>query len=162
MTMNIIEKEYITKQELCELCNISEKTAYKLLKSKKLNFEKCCDGLLHYYKIPISEVQKYINEQANKGYFSNEQKEVITQYYQEKLKKYPDMMRAKDIQLVTGYGKETVRKWINSNRIIGIIVRKKFAVAKDDFIDFLLSPYYANIIRKSQKHISDFKNIGIL
>lgn len=97
---------YNTKQELCELCNISEKTAYKLLKSKKLNFEKCCDGLLHYYKIPISEVQKYINEQANKGYFSNEQKAVITQYYQEKLKKYPDMMRAKDIQLVTGYLKQ--------------------------------------------------------
>ena len=36
-----------------------------------------------------------------------------------------------------------------------------FAVAKDDLIDFLLSPYYANIIRKSEEHISDFRNIGI-
>lgn len=55
MIMNITEKQYVTKQELCQMCNISESTAYKLLKSKKLNFEKCCDGLLHYYKIPLAE-----------------------------------------------------------------------------------------------------------
>ena len=38
MAMKITEKQYVTKQELCQICNISESTAYKLLKSKKLNF----------------------------------------------------------------------------------------------------------------------------
>ena len=67
--MKITEKQYVTKQELCQICNISESTAYKLLKSKKLNFEKCCDGLLHYYKIPLCEVQQYMREQAEKGHY---------------------------------------------------------------------------------------------
>ena len=162
MIMNITEKQYVTKQELCQMCNISESTAYKLLKSKKLNFEKCCDGLLHYYKIPLSEVQKYMREQAEKGCFSDEQKERITKYYKEELRHYPDLIRAKDIQFITGYGKETVRNWINHEKILGVVVRKKFAVAKDDLIDFLISPYYANIIRKSKKHIADFQALGII
>ena len=161
MAMNITEKQYITKQELCQICNISESTAYKLLKSKKLNFEKCCDGLLHYYKIPLCEVQEYMREQAEKGHYSEKEKEMISRYYRKKLKDYPDLIRAKDIQSVTGYGKESIRKWINSKKILGVVVRKRFAVAKDDLIDFLVSPYYANIIRKSEKHISDFRNIGI-
>lgn len=160
--MNITEKEYITKQELCQMCNISESTAYKLLKNKKLNFEKCCDGFLHYYKIPVSEVQAYMNEQAEKGCISEKQKKLIRQYYKEKLEQYPDMIRAKDIQAITGYGKETIRKWINNEKIIGVVVRKRFAIAKDDLIDFLISPYYANIIRKSKMHILDFQTIGIM
>lgn len=160
--MNITKKEYITKQELCQMCNISESTAYKLLKSKKINFEKCCDGLLHYYKIPVSEVQAYMNEQTEKAYFSEKQKNLIRQYYKEKTEQYPDMIRAKDIQAITGYGKETIRKWINNEKIIGVVVRKRFAIAKDDLIDFLISPYYANIIRKSKMHILDFQTIGIM
>ncbi|MGN0106729.1 MAG: type II toxin-antitoxin system RelB/DinJ family antitoxin [Hominilimicola sp.] len=68
--MNIIENEYITKQELCQMCNISESTAYKLLKSKKIRFEKCCDGLLHYYKIPMVDVINYMQERADKGYLT--------------------------------------------------------------------------------------------
>ena len=82
--MNITEKQYITKQELCQICNISESTAYKLLKSKKLNFEKCCDGLLHYYKIPLCEVLEYMREQAEKGHYSEKQKEMISRYYRKR------------------------------------------------------------------------------
>ena len=140
MAMKITEKQYVTKQELCQICNISESTAYKLLKSKKLSFEKCCDGLLHYYKIPLCEVQQYMREQAEKGHYSEKQKEMISRYYRKKLKDYPDLIRAKDIQSITGYGKESIRKWINSEKILGVVVRKRFAVAKDDLIDFLLSP----------------------
>ena len=81
MAMNITEKQYITKQELCQICNISESTAYKLLKIKKLNFEKCCDGLLHYYKISLCEVREYMREQAEKGHYSERQKEMISLYY---------------------------------------------------------------------------------
>ena len=35
-------------------------------------------------------------------------------------------------------------------------------IAKDDLIDFLISPYYAKIIRKSKTHIQDFKQLGII
>ena len=77
-----------------------------------------------------------MREQAEKGHYSEKQKEMISRYYRKKLKDYPDLIRAKDIQSITGYGKESIRKWINSEKILGVVVRKRFAVAKDDLIDF--------------------------
>lgn len=160
--MNVVKKDYITKQEFCQACNISQSTAYKLLKSKKISFEKKQDGMLHYYAIPISDAERYILERESRGILSKDQISNIRAYYNNKMKDYPDVIDAKDIRAVTGYGKEIIRKWINGGKIIGVVVRKQFKVAKEDLIDFLVSPYYVRIIRKSKTHISDFQNIGII
>lgn len=45
--MNVVESTnnlYVTKKEFCKICGISESTAYKLIKNKKVNSEKRCDG----------------------------------------------------------------------------------------------------------------------
>lgn len=163
--MNVVENTnnlYVTKLEFCKLCGISESTAYKLIKSKKVNFEKKRDGLLHYYAIPVEEAEQYIRERANRGVLTKEQISSIKAYYRNKMRDYPKVIDAKDIRTVTGYGKEIIRKWINSEKILGVVVRKRFRIAKEDLIDFLVSPYYVTIIRKSEIHISDFRNIGII
>ena len=129
------------------------------IKSKKVNFEKKRDGLLHYYAIPIEEAEQYICERANCGVLTNEQISSIKTYYRNKMRDYPKVIDAKDIRTVTGYGKEIIRKWINSEKILGVVVRKRFRVAKEDLIDFLVSPYYSNIIRKSQTHLADIAEI---
>lgn len=150
---------YITKQELCVMCGISPSTAYKLLKDKKIRFEKCRAGLLHYYKIPIGDAQKYIQEQKNRQVLTDLQTDIRRAYYSNKTKNYPDIIQAKDVRTITGYGKETIRNWINSEKILGVVVRKRFVIAKEDLIDFLVSPYYENIIRKSKVHMSDHQAI---
>ena len=163
--MNVVESAnnlYVTKKEFCKICGISESTAYKLIKSKKVNFEKRHDGLLHYYAIPIEEAEQYIHQRANRGVLTKEQISSIKAYYRNKMRDYPKVIDAKDIRTVTGYGKEIIRKWINSEKILGVVVRKRFRVAKEDLIDFLASPYYAKIIRKSKIHIEDFQCIGII
>ena len=76
------------------------------------------------------------------------------------MKSYESLITSKDIMKITGYGKEIIRRWINSEKILGVVVRRKFCVAKEDLLDFLVSPYYFNIIRKSQTHIEDFEKIG--
>ncbi len=161
-TVELKDKEHITKKEFCKICGISESTAYKLLKCKKVSFEKCRDGLLHYYKIPICEMERFLEEKDSKRFVSDEDAKVIKHYYENKMIGYPDVIDSKDIQAITGYGKEIVRVWINSEKILGIVTRGKFHVAKDDLLDFLISPYYSNIIRKSKGHIADFKKIGII
>lgn len=154
--------QFITKAEFCLFCGISESTAYKLLKSGKIHFEKCCEGLLHYYKIPLREAEKYRKEIPHKGVLDEHQVAKVKAYYKEKLKSYSNVIDAKDIRIITGYGKEAIRTWINSEKILGIVVRKRFQVAKDDLIDFLVSPYYQNIIRKSKTHIEDEKITDLL
>ena len=163
--MNVVESAnnlYVTKKEFCKICGISESTAYKLIKSKKVNFEKRHDGLLHYYAIPIKEAERYIYEKTNRGVLAKEQISSIKSYYRNKMRDYPKIIDAKDIRTITGYGKEIIRKWINSEKILGVVVRKRFRVAKEDLIDFLASPYYSRIIRKSMTHIEDFQSIGII
>ena len=152
----------VMKKEFCELCGISPSTAYKLLKSKKVHFEKCRDGSVQYYNIPIGEITKYLDEKSNRGKLSKSQVEIVRSYYTIKMRDYPDVITSIDIQIVTGYSKEIIRKWIKSDKIIGCVSRKKFRIAKDDLIDFLISPYYAKIIRKSKTHIQDFKQLGII
>lgn len=150
------------------MCGISSSTAYKLIKSGYISKTKCRDGLLHYYKIPISDVEKYLNDKKEREIrktalnISDNERVVISSYYRTKMKDYPDVIDSKDIQLITGYGKETIRVWIQSEKILGIVVKKKFRVAKEDLIDFLITPYYSNIIRKSKTHINDFRLMGLI
>ncbi len=152
----------VMKKDFCELCGISPSTAYKLLKSEKVHFEKCRDGSVQYYSIPMDEITKYLDEKSNRGKLSKTQIELVRSYYTIKMKDYPDVITSIDIQVVTGYSKEIIRKWIKNDKIIGCVSRKKFRIAKDDLIDFLISPYYAKIIRKSKTHIQDFKQLGII
>ena len=84
----------------------------------------------------------------------------IKKYYKDKLKPYDNLISSKDIIEITGYGKEAIRNWINSEKILGVVCRGKFRIAKDDLLDFLISPYYFSIIRKSKTHIEDFEKIG--
>lgn len=148
-------KEFITKKEFCTMCGISESTGSKLIKQGTIPFEKCNEGLLHFYAIPFQSAIDYIKQQETKGVLSDDEISKRRKFYQAKMKKYPDVISAKDICNITGYGKETIRQWINNEKILGIVVRKRFKVAKEDLIDFLVTPYYENIIRKSKTHIKD-------
>ena len=154
------DKKFFTKAEFCDFCGISKSTGYQLMKKRKVEFIKCCDGLLHYYKIPIEEAYRYLREKELKNKLPSECQKRIKKYYEDKLEPYEDLVTSNDIMEITGYRREPIRKWINTGKMLGIIVRGRFCVAKEDLLDFLISPYYFSIIRKSKTHIEDFKKIG--
>ena len=156
----ILDKEFLTKAEFCDFCGISESTGYKLIKNQKVKFIKCREGLLHYYKIPIEEAYRYLREKEAKNELPGECQKRIKKYYEDKLKPYDDLITSNDIMEITGYSGEAVRNWINGGKLLGVVIRKRFCVAKEDLLDFLISPYYFSIIRKSQTHIEDFERIG--
>lgn len=160
--MIIRGKDFVTKEQFCSLCHISKTTAYKLIKSGKIKVTKRHCGLLHYYEIPISEVERF--EKARNKFKQLDKDEVykVKKYYSNKLQNYPDIICSEDIQVITGYGKEAVWNWINSEKLLGIVSKRKFVIAKDDFLDFLTSQYYVGITRKSKEHILDFCELGIV
>ena len=155
-----VDKKYLTKAEFCDFCGISKSTGYQLMKNRKVEFVKCCEGLLRFYKIPIEEAYRYLQEKELKNKLPGDCQKRIKKYYKDKLKSYDDLIYTKDIMEITGYGKEAVRNWINSEKLFGLVCRRKFCVAKDDLLDFLISPHYFSIIRKSKTHIEDFEKIG--
>ncbi|MBO4951221.1 MAG: helix-turn-helix domain-containing protein [Clostridia bacterium] len=86
----------------------------------------------------------------------------VKEYYCEKLQKYPDVITSEDVQAITGYVKETVRRWIQSRKLVAIVYKSKYVITKNDFLDFVTSPSYVGITRKSQEHLSDFIKLGIV
>lgn len=118
--------------------------------------------MLHYYEIPIGEISRLEKIRGNICKLDKDEIRKVRKYYSEKLKKYPDIVFSEDVHLITGYAKESVRKWIKSEKLLGIVSKRKFIIAKEDLLDFLTSQYYLGIIRKSKEHISNFIKLGIL
>ena len=151
--------EHVTKLQLCEICGICKSTAYKLLKSGRVSYEECVERLLHYYSIPLIEVLEYKYEKEAKGILSEHDNEKVWSYYENILLKYDDALSILDIHQITGYSKEAIRRWIVKKHIVAVKVREDFKVSKEDFIDFVISPTYNNIFRKTQKHKVDIAAI---
>ena len=155
------DNNYITKKEFCEMCGISDRTAYKLIVRNKIVAVKCCDRLRHYYKIHLSEVERYLRECELKHSLSSVEITAMKKYYSERLRDYPELMYAADVREVTGYAKESIRKWVVSGKLAGVIVYRKTCIAKSDLISFLSGPIYMNITRKSEKHISALRELNM-
>lgn len=156
-----MDEQYVMFKEFCDICGICPATARKAIANKSVRFQKCQSGRLHYYQIPLQDVLQYKEKREKRGYLSEEKIKQMRMYYDKKLKDYSDLITAYDIRCITGYGKEIIRQWINREKILGVVVRGKFCVAKEDLIDFLVSPYYERIIRKTPAHIADRKAMNI-
>ena len=154
--------EYVTKLQLCEICGICKSTAYKLLKSGRVSHEKCVEQLLHYYKIPLIDALQYKYDKEVEGILSDSDAANTRLYYEKVMSKYDDVLTILDIHSITGYCKESIRRWITREYIVAVKIREEFKLPKDDFIDFLISPMYNNIFRKTRKHKADIAAIKLL
>ena len=160
--MKVKSNDFVSKEEFYKSCRISKKTAYKLIKSGGIKAIKRHCGSLHYYEIPISEIERL---ESIRFYLNKLREEEISKtrdYYSEKLKKYPDVITSEDVQAITGYAKETVRRWIQSGKLVATVYKSKYIITKNDFLDFVTSPSYVGITRKSREHLLDFIKLGIV
>ncbi|MBQ7976146.1 MAG: helix-turn-helix domain-containing protein, partial [Clostridia bacterium] len=151
-----------SKEEFYKLCHISKKTAYKLIKSGRIKANKRNCASRHCYEIPISEIERL---ESIRRYINKLREEEIGKtrdYYSEKLKKYPDVITSEDVQAITGYVKETVRRWIQSGKLVAIVYKSKYVIAQNDFLNFVTSSHFVGITRKSREHLSDFIKLGIV
>jgi len=147
-------REYVTKEEFCKICGISKRTAYLAITSGQITYEKCCQGLLHYYRIPIEEIAKFKKKRKSRGVLTASQKEKVLDIYRCKLFTYPELLYSEDVQEITGYSKEAVRRWIKSGKLNAIAINRRFCIAKSDLLRFLISKRYENIQQKSEMHLA--------
>ena len=160
--MLVKSSDCVSKEEFYKLCHISKKTAYKLIKSGRIKAIKRKCASLHCYEIPISEIQRFESVRCYINKLREDEISKTRNYYSEKLKKYPDVITSEDVQAITGYVKETVRRWIQSEKLVATVYKSKYIITKNDFLNFVTSPSYVGITRKSQEHLSDFIKLGIV
>lgn len=160
--MKVKSKECVSKEEFYKLCHISKKTAYKLIKSARIKAIKRKFGSLHCYEIPISEIQRFESVRCYINKLREDEISKVKEYYSEKLQSCPEVITSEDVQIITGYVKETVRRWIQSGKLVATVYKSKYIITKNDFLDFVTSPSYVGITRKSHEHLSDFIKLGIV
>ena len=160
--MLVKSNDCVSKEEFYKLCRISKKTAYKLIKSGRIKAIKRNCGSLHCYEIPISEIERLESIRYYINKLREEEISKVKEYYSEKLQSYPDVITSEDVQVITGYVKETVRRWIQGKKLVATVYKSKYIITKNDFLDFVTSPSYVGITRKSQEHLSDFIKLGIV
>ena len=83
----------------------------------------------------------------------------IRVYYDRMLRSQPDVLGVKGICAITWYGHSAVGNWLRKGRLRYIMNSHKYYVPKCWLIDYLCSPYYADIRRKSRCHVKTLWDI---
>lgn len=77
----------------------------------------------------------------------------LEKYYTSKFKEYEDVMTISDVMKLTGYSKSAITQWVNIGKLKSFYVRNKTLIPKPYLMEWLLSPEYNGIERKSKKHV---------
>ena len=77
---------------------------------------------------------------------------LLEAYYLAQLESYPDILDAKQVIELTGYGTTAVHHWLSSGKLKSFLCGNKRRIPKKFLLDFLLSKAYSEIPHKSGKH----------
>ena len=158
----------MNKEQFRIICHISKATAAKLLESGVVP---CVHSgkKTRCYTIKKTDVQAYLknrraNDTSRDSYDKSssillmekppeESMHLLYEFYSEKLSDYHDVITSKEVISFTGYCKESVNRWCRSNAIKHFTRNRKHYIPKRFFIEFLCSPRFRLIQRKSLTHL---------
>ena len=137
--------EYITKEQLYQICHISKKSAQNLLESGEIP---CIDSgrKTHRFLIATTDVVDYLHRRDNAPRPAVD--ETAVEKIHAALALYPDVLSVAQVSELTGRRSSTVTKWCRLNYIENIYSGGKNHIPKASLADFLVSRW------------EEFQNIG--
>ncbi len=137
--------EYITKEQLYQICHISKKSAQNLLESGEIP---CIDSgrKTHRFLIATADVVDYLQRRDSTPRPAAD--ETAVDKIHSALALYPDVLSVAQVSELTGRRSSTVTKWCRLNYIENIYAGGKNHIPKDSLADFLISRW------------EEFQNIG--
>ena len=137
--------EYITKEQLYQICHISKKSAQNLLESGEIP---CMDSgrKTHRFLIATTDVVDYLHRRDSAPGPAAD--ETAVEKIRAALALYPDVLSVAQVSELTGRRSSTVTKWCRLNYIENIYAGGKNHIPKASLADFLVSRW------------DEFKNIG--
>lgn len=169
--------DILTKEQMRIVCHISKRKAMYLLQSGLIP---CINTgkKTHTYLIKKTDVEEYLKDREinplkyqveyPKHVSANERSNIkkalylvdviqyhnMWMYYQNQLISYPELMTVTQVKLFTGYGENTIREWINKERLQFLDCIVGWRIPKTWLLQFLCSEYCNKITRKTQRHLS--------
>jgi len=137
--------EYITKEQLYQICHISKKSAQNLLESGEIP---CIDSgrKTHRFLIATADVVDYLQRRDSAP--RPAAVETAVEKIRAALALYPDVLSVAQVSELTGRRSSTVTKWCRLNYIENIYAGGKTHIPKASLADFLVSRW------------EEFQNIG--
>ena len=137
--------EYITKEQLYQICHISKKSAQNLLESGEIP---CIDSgrKTHRFLIATADVVDYLQRRDSAPRPAAD--ETAIEKIRAALALYPDVLSVAQVSELTGRRSSTVTKWCRLNYIENIYAGGKNHIPKASLADFLVSRW------------EEFQNIG--
>lgn len=147
--------QYVSKEQMCEICHISKKTAYIVLHNGKVPYTPVVDHLTHTYEIAVTDILYFLCERNCLQDSQSDYIQSMRQFYSQRLTEYPDALLSIDIAKITGYRHSAVAGWLQGKYLKAFLVSNRYQIPKEYLIDFLVSPYYRLIRSRSQKQRQD-------
>jgi hypothetical protein len=152
--------EQITQKQLYEICGVCKSTAYKAEQSGLVSYEKEVNLLLHTHKIKLLDALAY-KYRCEYGYRQDDEyRSYMRRFYEKRLKSFADLLTVADVAEITGFVKQSVQRWIGREYIKAFTKRRGFYIPKESLIDFLVSPVYNAIQKKSEKQIETLREFN--
>lgn len=128
--------EYITKEQLYQICHISKKSAQNLLESGEIP---CIDSgrKTHRFLIATADVVDYLQRRDSAPRPAAD--ETAVEKIRAALALYPDVLSVAQVSELTGRRSSTVTKWCRLNYIENIYAGGKNHIPKASLADFLVS-----------------------
>jgi len=166
----IIDKypQYVSKNQMFQICKISPITALHLFDHglvPVIKSEKCT----HKYRVAVVDIVAYLIDRGkhpDKYHFSRRPKERETiiypsdndiqkfrTYLEKAFEEYDDILTSMQTARITGYGINTINRWIEKKWVKAFLVKRSYRIPKQCLLDFFTSPKYFALQNKPQKMI---------
>lgn len=152
---------YVNQEQMCEICWISKKTAYNLERRNKIPFTVEVNHLIHNHKIRLTDVLSYLYEKECRQEADSEYIVFMRNFYEKQFANYPDVVKSKDVEQMTGFSQSGVMQWLKRGKLRALMVKTNYRIPQICLIDFMVSPYYRSIKNKSVKQKQDLKDFEI-
>lgn len=149
--------EYVTQQQMYEICGVCKSTVYKAERLGVVPYEKEVNHLVHTHKIKLTDALAFKYKREYGYRHDNEYIAALRHFYTRRLRIYPDVLTVPDVSAITGFVKNSVHRWVGRNYLIAFIKRRRFHIPKVSLIDFLISPAYNAIQDKSERQVETLR-----
>jgi hypothetical protein len=154
--------EYVTQQQMCEICAVCKSTVYQAEKRGEVPYEKMVIGHVHMHKIRLADVLAFKYKRECGYRQSDEYIAYLRRFYERQLKRFPDVLSASDASEITGFDPNSVQRWIGKGYLKAFVKGRGrgFRIPKENLIGFLVSPVYNAIQEKSKKQTAMLKEFA--
>ena len=160
--------ETISMEQLYKICHISKRKALWLLEHGVIPCEDS-GRQTHRFRIMLEDVINFLTRQDSGklntvipyGAFSSGgyaephtylDSEALTSLIMERWRDAPDMLTARQAESLCGYGTTTVNRWVQTDRVHGIVYRGANLLSKESLAEHLASPTGQRISVKTAFH----------